>query len=148
VAPVLTVPSASAAAASVVSQMATAVAADVAPSIPRQLLNGVVVADDPGATFEAPSDPFAAGTADAQPQPAAQPQAGAQPQVDAQPQAEAQPADQTADQTAAADQVPADNSTVFVMPYPMPPGIAAARTGPSSRPPRTTVQPPLNTTGL
>lgn len=109
---------------------------DQTTSIPPQLLNGVVVANDPnsGVTFEAPSDVLSGGDISGG---ATQP-------------------DQTADQAPASDlsAAPTDNSGSTVMPFPMPPQIAAQRNGPSSRPaqtPRAATPPPstgLNTTGL
>lgn len=93
-------------------------AADSTPSIPPQLMAGVVVAD-PGnpVSFEAPRDIL--GTA-------------------LSPQTQTQPSDATdsAVDDSGASSASADDTTdaSVVMPFPMPLSIAASRNGPSSRP--------------
>jgi hypothetical protein len=113
---------------------AAAPASSAQPQIPAALMNGVVVADDPSpqVTFEAPTNILDAGGPSVQ--------TGAAPQL--------APADSQQDVAAGDVAAPADSGDV-VMPFPMPPEIAATRSGPSSRPPRAAAPAqPINSTGL
>jgi hypothetical protein len=113
--------------------------AEAGPSIPPQLMNGVVVADSNGdVPFEAPRNVLDAALAPPTQTTASTSSAAAGPP----------PAD---DAGASSAETGTFSDQTVVMPFPMPPEIAASRAGPSSRaaPARTTpAQPAGGDTGL
>jgi len=109
---------------------------DAAPSIPPQLMNGVVVADSNGdVSFEAPRNVLDAALA---------PQTRTTPSTAA---AGPPPADTS---SASAPDSSASSDQAVVMPFPMPPEMAASRAGPSTRaaPARATPAQPAGDVGM